>query len=342
MSKQSELHKISISVLGGGSFGTAIANLLAENNGPIWHWMRDKSQMQIMQQTGFNPRYLTDIKIHQNVVHTVDLNIALQANTIFIALPSHALRSVLSATNLVDKRIISLTKGIEPLSFKMMSQIISELAPHSAVGVLSGPNLAREIAQKHLTATVIASKNKKLCEYAQQILHCPRFRVYASSDCFGVELGGSLKNVYAIIAGMAEALKMGENTRSMLITRSLAEMTRFAVKLGANPMTFLGLSGVGDLIATCISDKSRNFRIGKALGSGIKLEQAIKDLGETAEGINTLQVLKKKADELQIYMPLVSGLYAIVFEHQPVIKVLDKLTHGEAKIDVDFISAEGF
>ncbi len=202
--------------------------------------------------------------------------------------------------------LVSLTKGIEAQSFKLMSQILEEIVPQARIGVLSGPNLARE--------TVVGSEDEALCQQVQTALHGRTFRVYASTDRFGVELGGALKNVYAIIAGMAVALEMGENTKSMLITRALAEMTRFAVSQGANPMTFLGLAGVGDLIVTCSSPKSRNYQVGFALGQGLTLDEAVTRLGEVAEGVNTLKVLKVKAQEVQVYMPLVAGLHAILFE----------------------------
>ncbi|MNE45792.1 Glycerol-3-phosphate dehydrogenase [NAD(P)+] [compost metagenome] len=223
-----------------------------------------------------------------------------------------------------------------------MSQILEEIAPEARIGVLSGPNLAREIAEHALTATVVASEDEELCQRVQQALHGRTFRVYASRDRFGVELGGALKNVYAIMSGMAAALGMGENTKSMLITRALAEMTRFAVKLGANPMTFLGLAGVGDLIVTCSSPKSRNYQVGYALGEGLSLEDAVARMGETAEGVNTLRVLKAKADELQVYMPLVAGLYAILFGGRTLEQVIQALMSGEPKTDVDFIPTTGF
>ena len=151
-----------------------------------------------------------------------------------------------------------------------------------------------------------------------------------------------MKNVYAIIAGMAVALGMGENTKSMLITRALAEMTRFAVHLGANPMTFLGLAGVGDLIVTCSSPKSRNYQVGFALGEGLSLQEAVERLGEVAEGVNTIKVLKAKAEELQVYMPLVAGLHAILFEGRTLDQVIEALMRAEPKTDVDFIPATGF
>ena len=334
-----------IAVLGGGSFGTAIANLLAENGQQVLQWMRDPEQAAAMRLERENPRYLKGIKIHPGVQPVTDLAATVaQAQLIFVALPSSALRSVLQplAALLAGKSLVSLTKGIEAQSFKLMSQIIEEVVPDAHIGVLSGPNLAREVAEHALTATVIASSDEALCLRVQDVLHGPRFRVYASQDRFGVELGGALKNVYAIIAGMAVALGMGENTKSMLITRALAEMTRFAVKLGANPMTFLGLAGVGDLIVTCSSAKSRNYQVGFALGQGLSLEDAVTRLGEVAEGVNTLKVLKAKAEALQVYMPLVAGLHAILFEGRTLSQVIELLMHAEAKTDVDFISSADF
>lgn len=235
-----------IAVLGGGSFGTAVANLLAENGHQVLQWMRDPEQAEAIRVNRENPRYLKGIKILPGVTAVTDLQATLDAcDLCFVALPSSALRTVLAAhaERLSGKMLVSLTKGIEAQTFKLMSQILEEIAPQARIGVLSGPNLAREIAEHALTATVVASEDEELCKAVQAALHGRTFRVYASADRFGVELGGALKNVYAIIAGMAVALEMGENTKSMLITRALAEMTRFAVNQGANPMTFLGLAG---------------------------------------------------------------------------------------------------
>lgn len=334
-----------IAVLGGGSFGTAIANLLAENGRHVLHWMRDPQQAQAIRLTRENPRYLKGIKIHPGVEPVTDLGTTLSAcQLIFVALPSSALRQALQpvAEQLSGKLLVSTTKGIEAQSFLLMSQILEDIAPQARIGVLSGPNLAREVAEHALTASVIASEDEGLCQQVQAALHGRTFRVYASGDRFGVELGGALKNVYAIIAGMAAAMGMGENTKSMLITRALAEMTRFAVKLGANPMTFLGLAGVGDLIVTCSSAKSRNYQVGFALGEGLSLEEAVARLGEVAEGVNTIKVLKSKAEELQVYMPLVAGLHAILFEGRTLDQVIGALMRGEPKTDVDFIPTSGF
>jgi len=334
-----------IAVLGGGSFGTAIANLLAHNGHQVRHWMRDADQAEAIREQRENPRYLKGVKIHPGVQPVTDLDATLSAcDLIFVALPSSALRPALQAYGevLAGKRLVSTTKGIEPGSFKLMSQILEDIAPAARIGVLSGPNLAREVAEQALTASVVASEDEALCREVQSALHGRTFRVYASRDRFGVELGGALKNVYAIIAGMAAAMGMGENTKSMLITRALAEMTRFAVRLGANPMTFLGLAGVGDLIVTCSSPKSRNYQVGYALGEGLSLDDAVARLGEVAEGVNTLRVLKHKAEELQVYMPLVAGLHAILFEGRTLAQVIEALMSGEPKTDVDFISPSGF
>ena len=334
-----------VAVLGGGSFGTALANLLAENGCPVLQWMRDPLQAEAIREHRSNPRYLKGVKIHPGVEPTTDLVATLEAcELIFVALPSVALRAVLQpvAALLLDKQLVSTTKGIEADTFKLMSQILEEIAPHARIGVISGPNLAREIAEHAFTATVVASEDEALCRNVQQALHGRTFRVYASADRFGVELGGALKNVYAIVAGMAAALGMGENTRSMLITRALAEMTRFAVRLGANPMTFLGLAGVGDLIVTCSSPKSRNYQVGFALGEGLSLEDAVARLGEVAEGVNTLEVLKARSEQLDIYMPLVAGLHAILFEGRTLEQVIELLMRAEPKTDVDFISPSGF
>lgn len=334
-----------IAVLGGGSFGTALANLLAANKQQVLLWMRDEQQAAHIRQHRRNPRYLKDVGLLAGIEPVTDLDAVLAAcQLVFVALPSTALRSVLEphAQTLAERSLISTTKGIEAGSFKLMSQILEEIAPGARIAVLSGPNLAREIAEQALTASVIASEDEQLCKDVQQVLHGDTFRVYASADRFGVELGGALKNVYAIMAGMAAAMGMGENTRSMLITRALAEMTRFAVRLGANPMTFLGLAGVGDLVVTCSSVKSRNFQVGMALGEGLDLEQAVERLGEVAEGVYTIKVLKQKAAELDVYMPLVAGLHAILFDGYSLQQVVAGLMLADAKAEVDFISNSGF
>ncbi len=265
------------------------------------------------------------------------------ADMIFVAVPSGSCREVsveLAKYIRSDTMVISTTKGIEHQNFKLMSEVLTEALPENPLGVLSGPNLAKEIAARHLTGTVVASSNTALIEKVQNALHSSYFRVYGSSDLYGVELSGALKNIYAIISGLGAAMHLGDNTRAMLMTRSLAEMSRFAVSMGANPMTFLGLAGVGDLIVTCSSSLSRNYQVGFAIGSGKTLKQATEELGQVAEGVNTLKLVKLKADDNGVYMPLASGLYEILFNNVSVEDTVSQLMLGEQSEDVEFLLAD--
>jgi glycerol-3-phosphate dehydrogenase (NAD(P)+) len=324
-----------VAVLGGGSFGTAIANLIAENKHDVYLWLRSGERADEINQERVNKQYLPDLTLNERVKASIDLaEVVAKAEFVFVAVPSGSCRTVANAA------LISLTKGIEADTFDLMSQVLAEELPNNPLGVMSGPNLAKEIADKQLTGTVIASKNNKLVEDVQSLLHSKSFRVYASEDMYGVELGGALKNCYAIMCGMAAALGCGQNTIAMLVTRSLAEMSRFAVKLGANPMTFLGLSGVGDLIVTCMSPLSRNYRVGFALGEGRPLANIIEELGQVAEGINTLQLVKLRALQLDVYMPLVNGMYDILHNGKSIAEVVDTLMLGEQNSDVEFAIKE--
>ncbi|WP_210395447.1 NAD(P)H-dependent glycerol-3-phosphate dehydrogenase [Motiliproteus sediminis] len=338
MSK-TETQALTISVLGGGSFGTALANIAAENGHQVYQWMRSAEQAESMRRTRENSRYLPGCQLHPGLHPVVDFSHLGCSDLVFVAIPSKNFRKVVHSvrTHLQPgQMLISTTKGIEGASFKLMSDILRDEVPDASVGVLSGPNLAKEIGTRQLAATVIASDDPKLCEQVQRALHGDYFRVYAGTDTYGVELGGALKNIYAIAAGLSAAMGMGENTRSMLMTRSLAEMSRFAVELGADPLTFLGLAGVGDLIVTCMSPLSRNYRVGFALGEGKDLETIVTDLGEVAEGVNTLKYVKARADELNVYMPLVQGLYRVVYGHEPVRKVIGELMMAAHSEDVAF------
>ena len=265
-------------VIGGGSFGTVIANILADNGVEILQWMRNESVADSINQEHVNPDYLPDTKLNPALRATTDLKEAVEGvDVIFVSVPSKFVRQVVGsfASDLKpEQALVSTTKGIEPDRFLLMSQVLEELCPDNPVAVISGPNLAKEIAKRELAATVIASRNSDLRRNLQESLSCSYFRVYASDDLYGVELGGALKNIYAIVSGFIAALGMGENTKSMIITRSLAEMSRFAEAMGANPLTFLGLAGVGDLVVTCMSPLSRNYRVGYAIGSGQSLEDA--------------------------------------------------------------------
>ncbi len=330
-----------VAVLGGGSFGTAMAKVLGENGHRVHFWMRDAQQADEIRSSGVNSRYMPGVVLEGDIQPTTDLADAVRkAEIVFVAIPSKAFRSVIrqhSGDFRDGQIVISLTKGIEANGFKLMSEILQEEIPRCRIGVLSGPNLAGEIVNRDLTATVIAAKDPDVRRTVQDLLGCEYFRVYANVDVYGVELAGALKNIYAIVAGLASALEMGENAKAMLITRGLAEMSRFAVSLGANPMTFMGLAGVGDLIVTCTSPKSRNYRVGYAVGKGKTLDDAVSELGQVAEGIYTLKLVKEKAESVGIYMPLVRGLYEILYGSASIKAVISSLMMAVQNSDVEFI-----
>ena len=333
-----------ISVIGGGSFGTVIANISAENGYDVNFWMRNKSQAEQLNSTRENSQYLPDYQLNERIFATSNMAAAVNdCGLIFVAVPSSSFRQVVRdmVPHLAENTVlVSTTKGIESGSFDLMTQILHQEAPNAKVGVLSGPNLAVEIAKKDLTGTVIASPDEQVRELVKSALKSKYFRVYANNDMFGVELGGSLKNIYAIIAGIATALGMGHNTNSMLVTRALTEMARFGKELGADPMTFLGLAGVGDLIVTCSTPLSRNYRIGLALGKGVPLEEAIAELGQVAEGVNTVKLVQEKAEELAVYMPLASGLYKIIYENDSLENIISSLMLSKLALDVEFAANE--
>ncbi|EPC01402.1 glycerol-3-phosphate dehydrogenase [Litchfieldella anticariensis FP35 = DSM 16096] len=332
--------RLRVAVLGGGSFGTALASIAADNGAEVRQWLRDAALVAEINHDHRNSRYLPDYAINPAVMASDDMREVLDgAELVLIAIPSEAFQSVVRQARpwlKSDQILVSTTKGIHEDGFKLMSQILEEETGFPHIGVLSGPNLASEIADKHLTATVIASDDPFTRARVQTALGCDYFRVYASNDRYGVELGGALKNIYAIAAGMAAALGMGENTRSMLMTRALAEMSRFAVDQGANPMTFLGLAGVGDLIVTCSSNLSRNYRVGYALGEGKTLDEAVDALGQVAEGVNTVRLVRDKACEDGVYMPLAEGLYQVLFNGVPARQMAKMLMQGEQSSDVEF------
>lgn len=329
-----------ITVLGGGSFGTAIANIIASNGHPTYLWMRDQARADICQRDRENAAYLPGYEFSPRLTVTADIEQAVRASTVvFISVPSGAFREVAKRiAPLLNEgaMVISTTKGIEAEGFTLMSKILEQELPGVPIGVLSGPNFAKEIVQKQLTGTVVASEYPRILDKVPAILSSDTFRVYTNQDRYGVELGGALKNMYAIMAGMAAAVGVGHNSTAMLLTRSLAEMGRFATKLGANPMTFLGLSGVGDLILTCTSDLSRNYRLGYAVGKGQSVEAAKADIKQAVEGVNTVKLVKLQAEELGVYMPLVCGLYAVLFEGKAMSEVMRQLMLGEQNKDVEY------
>ena len=334
--------KLRLAFLGGGSFGTAMANLAARNGCDTTLWVRNKRTVKAMIKTQTNKKYLPGYKLDDSLKYSHDLAAAVKdKDIIFIAVPGLAFRETLKniAPFISGQSIVSLTKGMEKDTFAMMSDIIKDELPEVNFGVMSGPNLAIEIMKNMPSATVIASESEPLRHAVQAALHSAFFRVFASDDVKGVELGGALKNIYAIAMGMAAAYDVGENTKAMILTRALAEMSRFGVEAGANPLTFLGLSGVGDLYATCSSELSRNYRIGNMLGRGMSIEAAVKKLGQTAEGVNTIQQVHEKATKEGIYMPITHALYAVIYEDKAALGVALHLMEAGFRSDVEFVMA---
>ena len=326
-------------VIGAGNFGTVIANILAKNECETRLWMRSQEQFREIQSTGENSRYLPGHPLESGVNPTTDLAHAVEeAQLVFLTVPSSSFREVTQSMArhvAPGTYVVSGTKGVETTDFRLMSQILEDEIQQASVGVLSGPNLAEEIAAGLFAGTVIASKDLGLIEYVQKHLQNSRFRVYGNEDVYGVELGGALKNIYAIICGMATTLKVGQNALAMVVTRSLAEMYRFARSMGADAITFLGLAGVGDLLATCTSPHSRNFQLGALIAQGFSVDEAQERLGKLAEGVNTLQVVYRKKEELGVYMPLVDGVYRVLFENQNLLGVIGDLMTSPHQPDVD-------
>ena len=302
--------------------------------------MRDGNRAEKAQKTRENLKYLPGLAIHPNVSITSDIQAAVaRASLVFITVPSASFAEVCDSIKKIASEqavFVSGTKGISPNGFKLMSEITAETLGTSNVGVLSGPNLAEEIAQAQLTGTVIASEKSNICDQVQDVLHSDHLRVYKSTDIYGVELAGALKNIYAIICGMANGFSVGQNTIGMLLTRALAEMSRFAVAMGGNPFTFLGLAGVGDLLVTCSSPLSRNYQLGLKISRGVSVGEAIGGLGQLAEGLNTLKLVQAKKNEMNVYMPLVDGLHRILFDGDEIWSVVNGLMEAPEGPDVEF------
>ena len=333
-----------IAVLGGGSFGTVIANIAASNGNKVSLWVRDSEQALRINSEGANTSYHPELRLSENINASDRLeDVVKNAKIIFIATPSSIFETIVIRIKPLlteDVQIISCTKGIKNDPFKTMTDLINEhlcFNNTNSVGVLSGPNLAREIAEMKVAGTVIASRSEDLINDTKNILSSDTFKIYSSNDIYGVELAGALKNIYAIICGMADSLDVGENALGLILTRSMAEMSRFAVAKGANPITFLGLAGMGDLVATCTSSLSRNFQLGYNLGSGLHLDKAKENVGQVAEGIRTLEVIKTESDRLDINMPLVDSLHEIIHNDQSPESLIKDLVNNSNEIDVEFV-----
>ena len=326
-------------IVGAGNFGTAIANIIAGNGVPVRLWVRDAAQLADLRTHGENRRYLPGHPLAPLVEPTGDLpHAAGDCDVVFVTVPSASFGAVATGLRAVltpDAAVISGTKGIAE-GFELMSQLLERTLPDARIGVISGPNLAEEMAEGRYTGTVVASRHAALRTAAQDLLTSATLRVYTSTDVYGVELGGALKNIYAIVCGVATSLGVGQNALAMLVTRSLAEMGRFAAALGANPLTFLGLAGVGDLFATCTSPLSRNFQLGAKLAGGASLAAAMADLGKLAEGVNTVRLVRAKSAALGVYMPLADALHRLLFGGEDLRRIIADLMTSEQRMDVDF------
>jgi len=328
-----------VAVLGGGSFGTVLANLAASNGFNVSLWVRDSDQALRINSEGANTSYHPELKLSENIVASDNLNEVLEnAEIIFIATPSIIFEKIVDRISEFidpDSFIISCTKGILDDPYRSLSEIIS-LKLKNKIGVLSGPNLAKEIAENKLAGTVIASSDEDLLIKVKSVLSSKHFKIYSSKDMQGVELAGALKNIYAVVCGMAESLEVGENAIGLILTRSMAEMSRFAVAKGANPITFLGLSGMGDLVATCMSNLSRNYQLGFNIGSGMTLLEAKNKVGQVAEGVRTLEIVRNESSRLNIKMPLVESMYNIIYKEASPESIIDDLLNNPHEVDVEF------
>lgn len=329
----------SVAVLGGGSFGTVLANLAASNGYNVSLWVRDSEQALRINSEGANTTYHPELKLSKNITASDNLKEVLNNKSIiFIATPSIVFEQiVIRVSDYIDEKpyLVSCTKGILDDPFRLLSDIISSKLKNT-IGVLSGPNLAKEIADEKIAGTVIASPDESLINIVKSVLSSETFKIYSSKDMQGVEMAGALKNIYAVICGMAESLKVGENAIGLILTRSMAEMSRFAVAKGANPITFLGLSGMGDLVATCMSTLSRNYQLGFNIGSGMSLSKAKESVGQVAEGVRTLEVVLKESSKLNIKMPLVESMYNIIYNNASPNTLIDDLINNPNEIDVEF------
>ena len=337
-----------IAVLGGGSFGTVLANLSASNGFETSLWVRDTEQALRINAEGTNTTYHPELKLSEKIIASESLKQCISgADLVLVATPSAIFENIIKRLKPLVKgnmHIVSCTKAIAKNPMRTMTEIIShELVAviGDQFGVLSGPNLAKEIANKKVAGSVIASHNTELKALIKNALESAKFKIYESADVKGVEYAGALKNIYAICCGIGDKLDVGENAIGLIITRSMTEMSKFAVHKGANPITFLGLAGMGDLVATCNSKLSRNFSLGRRLAKGDSLEEAKVAIGQVAEGVSTLEVVYEEANNNNLAMPLVNALHKIVFENANPNILMDDLISQPGHLDVEFAGGIG-
>lgn len=324
-------------IIGSGSWGTALALVLAKNFEKVTIISRSQSIATEINEHHTNAQYLPKIKLPENICCTTDITETKEADIILFVVPTAVTKDM--ATKLATLGIpestplISCAKGIELGSGARMSDLISEALPNHPIAVLSGPNHAEEVAVDLATCTVIGSEDPELTEQLQTFFTTPNFRSYRSQDMAGIELGGALKNVFAIAAGIAAGIGLGDNSIAALVTRGLAEMTRLGTALGGQSETFIGLSGVGDLMTTCYSPHSRNNRVGKAIGEGLTLQQACDQLRMVAEGVPNTKSIYEAAQKTNIDTPIISAVYQILYENKSAPDALKDLLNRDPKAE---------
>jgi glycerol-3-phosphate dehydrogenase (NAD(P)+) len=311
------MRDLQVLVLGGGSWGTTVAHLAAHNT-PTTLWARDAATVDGINATGRNERYLAGFDLHADLVATTDLEQAVAGTDLLVlGVPTGAFRQICEAVSQHLRPwvpVVSLAKGFEPDTMLRMTEIVEEVLPSRPVGVLTGPNLSKEILAGYPAAAVVALSEQHIAERLQAVFSTPTYRVFTHHDVVGCELGGALKNVYAIAAGAVEGRQLGDNARAAIITRGLAELIELGTKMGGEPLTLAGLAGMGDLMATCISPQSRNSRVGRELGAGRSIDEVLAGMDQVAEGVKAAKVVHALASDHEVFMPIAAQVYAICWE----------------------------
>jgi glycerol-3-phosphate dehydrogenase (NAD(P)+) len=327
-------------VIGAGSWGTTLAQLLGDKGVPVRLWVREAQVYGDLCRERQNHTFLPGIRLSSRISFTQDFAAALPGATVAVmAVPSHVFREVLGLVGphlAPGAVLLSATKGMEIDSLLTMEGVArEELGARTPYAVLSGPSFAREVIQKQPTAVTIASRQQEVARRLQRLFSTPYFRVYTGYDVTGVELGGALKNIFAIGTGILEGMGLGDNPRAALITRGVAEMARLGNRLGANPMTLIGLAGLGDLVLTCTGPQSRNFQVGLKLGQGLSLSQILEGMTMVAEGVKTSRAVHLLAQRLGVEMPLVEAVYRILYEDLAPREAVKKLMSRQLKDELD-------
>lgn len=327
--------KYKVSILGDGGWGTAIALVNARKGNETLLWSAFPEYAQVLEQKRVNEKFLPGIPIPKEIIITSDLNRAVNfADIVVLAVPAQFLRNILFKLKNYDlskKVLVSVAKGIEAKTLTRPSEIIFSVLGKVNLVVLSGPSHAEEVARNIPTLVVVASNDKKAADTVQEAFRDLRFRIYVQNDITGVELGGALKNVIAIGAGVCDGLKLGSNTKAALLTRGLLEITQLGVRMGANPNTFFGLSGLGDLITTCISEYGRNLRVGRELGQGKKIKDIVAGMEMVAEGVETTRSAYQLAQKYGVTAAIITEIYKMLFEDKDPQQALDDLMSREAR-----------